>query len=95
MASAQGTQLIDFGSTPTNFGTATVTAQATISATSSAEAFFQGSTTGDHNENAHKQMAMISKAVCGIPTAGSGFVIEVELDGLVTGQFNIKWCWSD
>lgn len=93
---AQGTATVDFGATPAAEASVAVTGQATILSTSSAEAFLMEDVTGDNDANAHQFAAYSMRPVCTIPSAGVGFTINLLCEiGLATGQFKVRWVWSD
>jgi hypothetical protein len=97
---AQGTTTVSFGTTPTvDTATIAVTGQASILATSLAEAWIQGATAGTagtaNDEQSHLQAGALMKLVCGIPSAGVGFTIYCDpVCGMVTGDFKINWVWN-
>ena len=93
---AQGTATIDFGAAPpTDYATIDVTGQGAILATSQAEAWFQGTTTVDSDEEDHLMAAFYCKCVCGIPVAGTGFTIYVLAEmGYTQNTYKIQWVWN-
>lgn len=91
-----GTAALDFGATPANEASVTVTGQTEITAECSAEAWFMARTTADNNADAHKQAAAFMRLVCSEPTPGAGFVITAYcLIGSATGEFTVDFTWSD
>ena len=89
-----GTATIDFGAAPpTDYASVAVTGQAGILATSQVEAWFEGATTVDADEEDHLMAAFFCKVVCGIPTAGTGFTIHVLADGYTQNTYKIQWVW--
>jgi hypothetical protein len=90
---AQGTTLIDFGSTPGSYDTSVaVTGQTSMTGSEYAEAFLMATTSPDHNLVEH-QIAPISLR-CGVPSAGVGFTIYATSEILLTGQFTVRWVWN-
>lgn len=97
MATGQGTATIDFGSYPgANETSVAVTGQATISATSKAEAYFMGDdTTADHTAPDHRYGAALVALTCGTPSAGTGFTIYGRCLDHMQGTFQCRWVWAD
>jgi hypothetical protein len=97
MASSQGTTTINFGTAPgSNEAQVTVTGEATISATSKAEAFIMADDTSvDHTANDHRYLSAFCGLTCGTPTAGNGFTIYARSSQKLTGQFTLRWVWAD
>jgi len=97
MASATGTATIDFGSAPGKQETSVViTGQATISATSKCEAWIMGDdSTTNHTAADHKYAPLFAAFTCGAPVAATGFTIYGRSTHKLTGQFALRWVWSD
>jgi hypothetical protein len=97
MASAQGTATIDFGSAPgSNEASIAVTGQATISATSKAEAYFMGDdTTADKTASDHRYAGCFIALACGTPVAATGFTIYGRSLERMQGTFKVRWIWAD
>lgn len=97
MANGQGTAIINFGGLPgSNEASIAVTGQTTISATSKAEAYIMGDdTTSNHTSSDHKYVDILAGFTCGAPTAGVGFTIYGRSVHDLTGQFSIRWVWTD
>lgn len=97
MASATGTATINFGAHPgSNEASVAVTGQTTISATSKAEAWIMADdTTSDHTANDHRYAELFLSLTCGTPTAGVGFTIYARAIDKLTGQFAVRYVWSD
>jgi len=98
VASAQGVATLNFGAYPgTNEASVAVTGQATISATSKAEAYIMGDdTTVDHDAADHRYGAALIGLSCGTPTASTGFTIYGRsVAGELTGLWSIRWVWAD
>lgn len=92
---AQGTIVLDFGSTPAQEATVSVTGQAGIVAGSHAEAFFMQDTTADNGLEEHQEAAAICPLVCGPVTPGVGFpILAQSLGPLGMGQFSVRWVWN-
>ena len=92
---ATGTATLNFGSAPgTNHVTVDVTGQGSILSTSHAEAFMMGNdSTADHNTYEHMMTPM--KLSCSAVVAGTGFTINSITDLRLSGQFKVRWVWSD
>lgn len=92
MAAGQGVATIDFGATPVDGGTFTIT-DAAITSSMYVEAFVQhGDTTTDNDADAHS-MAAASFRLSTIPGTGS-FTLEVALlFWMVTGTFKIRYAY--
>jgi hypothetical protein len=99
MATGQGTATIDFGalaSDGSNEASIAVTGQATISATSKAEAYVMADDTStDHNANDHRYFVADAGLSCGTPTASTGFTIYAYSRKKLTGKYTIRWVWAD
>jgi hypothetical protein len=97
MASATGTATINFGAHPgSNEASVAVTGQTTISATSKAEAWIMADdTTSDHTASDHRYAELFLSLTCGTPTAGVGFTIYARAIDKLTGQFAVRYVWSD
>lgn len=97
MATGQGTATIDFGAYPgSNEASIAVTGQASISATSKAEAYIMGDdTTADHTAADHRYIASLIGLTCGTPSAGTGFTIYARSTQKIQGTFSIRWVWAD
>lgn len=91
----EGTAVLNFSASPSDYASVAVTGQGSILATSRVEPFFMGSTTGDSDEEDHLMAAHNIELVCTIPTAGVGFTIHAfVLQGLTANTFNVQWVWS-
>jgi hypothetical protein len=97
MATGLGTATIDFGAAPgSNEASVAVTGQATISATSKAEAYVMGDDTATgHTASDHRYFAALTGLTCGTPTAGTGFTIYARSTERLQGQFSLRWVWAD
>jgi len=97
MATGQGTAIIDFGSYPgTSETSVAVTGQASIQATSKAEAYFMGDDTAtDHTASDHRYASVLIGLTCGTPSAGTGFTIYARALDKMQGQFQVRWIWAD
>lgn len=97
MASGQGTATINFGSAPgKNEASIAVTGQTGISSTSKAEAYIMSDdTTSNHTANDHKYINTLAGFSCGTPTTGAGFIIYGRSQHKLTGQFSLRWVWTD
>ena len=88
-----GTATIDFGATPIDGQTFTVT-DAAIGSGNYVEAFvMHGDSTADNDSTAH-EMAAASWRLSAKPAAGSFELIIHNLFWLCTGQFKIRYAWS-
>lgn len=92
-----GEATLDFGVFPgANAVQVAVTGQATILATSKAEAFFMGDdTTADHSASDHRYAASLVGLTCGTPTAATGFTIYARCVEKPQGLFKVRWVWTD
>jgi hypothetical protein len=96
MPSGIGTATLDFGATPANEATVSITGQTAISATSRAEAFIMSKSTATNGVDDHNFAAVSMRFICSEPTPSVGFSITAyNLIGFCTGEFNIEWTWSD
>jgi hypothetical protein len=97
MANNTGTATINFG---TGLGSQeasiAVTGQTAISATSKCEAWIMGDdSTATHTALDHKYAPLFAAFTCGAPVAGTGFTIYGRSTHKLTGQFALRWVWSD
>lgn len=96
MANNQGTATIDFGSSGANETSVAVTGQTTISATSKAESFVMADdTVSTHTASDHRYFNAVCGLTCGTPTAATGFTIYATSAQKLTGQFKVRWVWTD
>jgi hypothetical protein len=92
---AQGTATLDFGATPTEEASVTVTGQSAIVAGSHVEAFFMQETTGDNGADEHAEAAALCPLVVSDIVAGTGFTIRAHpIAMLGIGQFSVRWVWN-
>lgn len=99
MASALGTAILSFGAVGgagANEASVPVTGQTTISATSNVEAWVMADdTTVDHTANDHRYFPVFASITCGTPSAGTGFTIYARSAEKLSGDFKVRWVWSD
>jgi hypothetical protein len=97
MANGIGTATIDFGAFPgTSEASVAVTGQATISATSKAEAWIMGDdTSSSHTAEDHKYAPQFFSLTCGTPSAGTGFTIYARSQHKMQGTWSVRYVWSD
>lgn len=88
----QSSATIDFGSTPTDGGTFTIT-DASITATSAVECFVQGDSTADNDVDAHRAAGRSFRMVP-TPAAGSFSLDVLCMAGLCTGTFKIRYAYA-
>ena len=73
-----------------------MTGQASILATSKAEAFFMADDTSvDHTAGDHRYAPTFIELTCGTPTAATGFTIYGRAHEKMTGEWAIRWVWAD
>ena len=86
---------IDFGSTPTNEASVTVTGQTGIQTTSTVDATVMARSTSNNTITDHQFAANALRFSVSEPVANTGFTITAYcLLGSVTGKFNVNWRWS-
>jgi hypothetical protein len=86
---------LDFGGTPAEEASVTVTGQSGILAGSHVEAFFMAESTSDNGTDEHQEAAAMCRLVCGSIVAGTGFTIYAHpIAGLGLGTFNVRWVWA-
>lgn len=86
---------IDFGSTPTNEASVTVTGQTGIQTTSTVDATVMARSTSNNTITDHQFAANALRFSVSEPVADTGFTITAYcLIGSVTGKFNVNWRWS-
>ena len=96
MASGQGTAIIDFGSGAGANEASIAVSDATISATSKAEAYIMADdTSADHTANDHRYVGCWLSLTCGTPTAAVGFTIYGRSLEQLVGKFTLRWVWAD
>lgn len=97
MANGQGTAVLDFGSYPgSNEASVAVTGQATIGASSKAEAYIMGDDTSpNHTASDHRYLGLFVALTCGTPSSGVGFTIYARSYEKMQGQFTVRWVWTD
>jgi hypothetical protein len=97
MASGTGTATVNFGAFPgTSEASVAVTGQATISATSKAEAWVMADDTStSHTAADHKYVPLFMALTCGTPTAATGFTIYARARDKLQGTWSVRWVWSD
>jgi hypothetical protein len=97
MSSGIGTATIDFGVHPgSNEASVAVTGQSAISGTSKAEAFFMANdTSSNHTAPDHRYAPTFIELTCGTPSAGTGFTIHARSHHKMTGEWSVRWVWSD
>ena len=97
MASGQGVATIDFGAAPgSQEAQVSVTGQSSISTTSKAEAYIMGDdTSSNHTASDHRYAAALLGLTCGTPTAATGFPIYARSTQKLTGQFSVRFVWTD
>jgi hypothetical protein len=99
MATGQGTATVNFGTmggAGSNEASIAVTGQASILATSKAEAYVMADdTTTDHTAEDHRYFSADVGLTCGTPTAATGFTIYARCRQKLTGQYLIRWVWAD
>lgn len=97
MSTGQGTAIIDFGAYPgNNEASVAVTGQATILATSKAEAYVMADdTSADHTAADHRYFPRLASLTCGTPTAATGFTIYARSEHKLQGQWTVRFVWAD
>jgi hypothetical protein len=86
-----GTTTINFGATPVDSATFTIT-DAALAGLTYGEAFFMGSdSTADNNATLHRQAGATLQATCDAPVGNDMAVTVRSLMGLVTGQFQLRY----
>jgi len=92
---AQGTAILDFGSTPAEEATVAVTGQGAIAGDSLCEAWFMKVDTADNTDEQHEEAAALCPLICESVIPGTGFTIRaMPIAALGTGQFQCCWCWN-
>lgn len=90
-----GSATLDFGSTPTDEASVTVTGQAGILAGSDVEAYFMADSTADNGTDEHAEGAALCKLVCGNIVPGTGFTIYAHaIAALGLNTFKVRWVWN-
>lgn len=96
MATGTGTATVDFGSTPTEIATETVTGQAGIAVGDHVECYFVGDDfTTDNPVDVHKWvLPTFVRPVADALVAGTGFTITLLSQFQLTGQVKVRWVWA-
>jgi len=97
MASGTGSLFIDFGAHPgSNEASVAVTGQTGISNTSKASAFVMaGDSSANHTPADHKYLPVFAALTCSTPVSGTGFTIYGTSTQKLTGQWAVRFVWSD
>lgn len=91
---ATGTATIDFGSTPTDEGSVTITGQVDLQAADHIEAFVMRDSTVDNPVEAHSALAEDINLICEQDAANDRFFIYARTGARVTGTFKVRWAYS-
>ena len=87
---ATGTATLDFGASPVDDGSVTVTTSG-LSSGDHIEAFAMRDTTADNGEDEHEMLAALGRFSCKYVSA-TQFTINCQLIGLLAvGQFSVRW----
>jgi hypothetical protein len=92
MSGAAGTTTVDFGATPVDYASFTVTDPG-IGATDYVEAFFMMDSTVDNTVEDHERAAVFCRLTC-LPAAGSFTLKIYSLMGLMSGHFKVRYAYS-
>jgi hypothetical protein len=93
---ATGTGTIDFGATPSEEATVTITGQTGLISTTHIEAFFQhGDSTADNGVDEHEEAAAVCPLACKWTVDGSFEVKAIPISGLGIGTFKFHYAWSN
>jgi hypothetical protein len=96
MANGQGFVTIDFGAYPGSNEASIAFTDATISATSKAEAYVMADdTTADHTASDHRYFSALVALTCGTPVAATGGTIYGICLDKMQGTFKVRYVWSD
>lgn len=97
MANGTGTATLDFGAHPgDNEASVAVTGLTSITGTSKAEAWIMADdSTSDHSASDHRYVELWLNLTCGTPSAGTGFTIYGRSSEKLTGQWAVRYVWSD
>jgi len=86
---------IDFGATPSNEASATVTGQTGILTTSTVDAQIMARSSTNNTITDHEFGALALRFSVSEPVADTGFTIKAFCTiGFATGKFNVNWRWS-
>ena len=83
---------MDFGGGATT-ATTTITGQTAITPAYLAEAFIMADSTGDHSVADHKAVDILLR--CGNIVASTGFDIYATSATSLTGQYSVRWVWTE
>lgn len=93
---ATGTATLDFGATPAEEATVTVTGQAGVVSTSHIEAWFQhGDTTTDNGADEHEEGAALCPLACKWTVDGSFEIKGMPIAATGLSTFKVHWVWSN
>lgn len=93
MASGKGTATLDFG-TGSSDASVDVTGQAGLTVSDYAEAWFMADATASNGADDHILAASLCTPTCSVPVDGT-LRITVYSTVRLTGQFTIRWVWSN
>lgn len=91
---ASGTATIDFGSTPSDEATVTVTGQTDLQSADHIEAWVMRDTTADNGEEAHAALAEEINLICDQDAAGDAFTIYARTGAKATGTYKVRWAYA-
>lgn len=91
---ASGTATIDFGSTPTDEATVTVTGQTDLQTADHIEAWVMRDTTADNGEEAHAALAEEINLICDQDAAADAFTIYARTGAKATGTYKVRWAYA-
>lgn len=92
-----GTATIDFGAAPgANEASVAVTGQTSILATSKVQAWIMADDTSvDHTASDHRYFPVLASLTCGTPSAGTGFTIYARSTQKLTGEWSVRFLWTN
>lgn len=90
---AQGSAILDFGTTPATNASVVVSGVGAILAGSLVEAWIKYEASADHTGDEH--LVEPIRLVAGTIVVGTSFVVYGFCDlGYTTGKFNFAWVWN-
>lgn len=93
---AIGTGIIDFGASPAEEATVTVSGQAGLVSTTHIEAWFQhGDSTADNGIDEHEEAAAVCPIACKWTVDGSFEAKAMPISAVGIGTFKFHFAWSN
>jgi hypothetical protein len=91
-----GTATIDFGAHPGTNEASVAVAVPAITAGAKVEAFIMADdTSADHTASDHQYVGLWLNLTCGAASAGVGFTLYGRASEKLTGEFSVRYVWTE